>query len=116
MTGLLTDPDAAWQLRRSFAMPYAGGWAVGHWHMSPKLYQAGWWFACFWDGDRTWTAVYGDIPAAIPGGTAVFPSVDAAEKALRDRGLWREPGEETGLRAEPSGAGAAQEGNPDDRP
>jgi hypothetical protein len=85
VSGLLTDPDAA-GLHEVFAVPLGGGWAVGEWCVSPKLGDAGKWFACFWDGDRTWRAMRGTFPADAPEGTAVFPSLEAAELALRGRG------------------------------
>ena len=85
VSSLPTDPDAA-GLHEVFAVPLGGGWAVAEWGVSPKLSDAGWWFACFWDGDRTWTAMRGTFPADAPEGTAVFPSLEAAELALRGHG------------------------------
>ena len=85
VSSLVTDPDAA-GLHEVFAVPFAGGWAVGEWCVSPKLGDAGRWFACFWDGNRTWRAMRGTFPAEAPEGTAVFPSLKAAELALRGRG------------------------------
>ena len=84
-SSLPTDPDAA-GLHEVFAVPLGGGWAVGEWCVSPKLSDAGRWFACFWDGNRTWTAMRGTFPADAPEGTAVFPNLEAAELALRGHG------------------------------
>ncbi len=85
VSSLLTDPDAAGS-HEVFAVPLGAGWAVGEWCVSPRLSDAGRWFACFWDGNRTWTAMRGTFPADAPEGTAVFPSLEAAELALRGRG------------------------------
>jgi hypothetical protein len=85
VSSLLTDPEAA-GLHEVFAVPLGGGWAVGEWCVSPKLGDAGKWFACLWDGNRTWTPMRGTFPADCPEGTAVFPSLEAAELALRGHG------------------------------
>ncbi len=83
---LLTDQDAA-GLREAFAVPYAGGVAAGRWCLAPKLGYEGWWFACFWGWDRTWTAMYGEFPGDAPEGTASFPSLAAAELAASQQGI-----------------------------
>ena len=80
---LAAHPETIEEHWISFAMAAPDGRvAVLQWSRSPKLDQAHLVFACFWDGKRTWTAAdWGEVPP-FPPETALFASLDDAQRAL----------------------------------